>query len=143
MNFFRTHRSPIAWMLYAFILFNGLACAMSHGQMMGAFSGEPAAAPSHHEHHGSASMSDAHHEMSMGMSMPMPMDSASKTMATPGSMQSLFGDCSFAGTLTLAMIFFVALSWLIRTRSPRFIFPSLWPGLTSRQCFPGLNPQAP
>lgn len=109
--------------------------------MMGAFSGEPAAAPSHHEHHGTASMSDAHHEMSMDMSMPM--DGASKTMATPGSMQSLFGDCSFAGTLTLAMIFFVALSWLIRTRSPRFIFPSLWPGRTSRQCFPGLNPQAP
>ncbi len=139
MNFFRTHRSPIAWMLYAFILFNGLACAMSHGQMMGAFSGKPAAAPSHHEHHGASAMSGMHHEMSMDASMDM----SAKNMAMPGSMQSLFGDCSFAGTLTLAMIFFVALGWLIRTRNPRLIFPSLWSGRASRQCFPGLNPQAP
>lgn len=143
MNFFRTHRSPIAWMLYAFILFNGLACAISHGQMMGAFSGKPEAAPSHHEHHGAASMSGADHDMSVAEPMSMPMDMSGKTMAMPGSMQSLFGDCSFAGTLTLAMIFFVALSWLIRTRQPRFIFPALWSGRASRQCFPGLNPQAP
>jgi ascorbate-specific PTS system EIIC-type component UlaA len=138
MNFFRTHRSPIAWMLYAFILFNGLACAIGHGQMMGAFSAK-AAAPSHHEHHGGSSMSGMDHDMSA----EAPMDMSGKNMAMPGSMQSLFGDCSFAGTLTLAMIFFVALSWLIRTRNPRFIFPSLWSGRASRQCFPGLNPQAP
>lgn len=139
MNFFRTHRSAIAWMLYAFILFNGLACAMSHGQMMGTFSAKPAAANAHHDHQGASSMSGAHHEMSI----EMPMDHAGKNMAMPGSLQSLFGDCSFAGTLTLAMIFFVVLSWLIRTRTPRFIFPSLWSGLASRQCFPGLSPQAP
>lgn len=138
MNFFRTHRSPIAWMLYAFILFNGLACAIGHGQMMGAFSAKPAA-PSHHGHHEMSSMGDAHHEMSMDMSM----GGSAKDMAMPGSMQSLFGDCSFAGTLTLAMIFFVALGWLIRTRTSRFILRSLWHGRTSRQCFPGLNPQAP
>lgn len=139
MNFFRSHRSPIAWMLYAFILFNGLACAIGHGQMMGAFSAKPVVAEPHHEHHGGASMSAAHHAMAMDMSAVQ----VDKNMAMPGSMQSLFGDCSFAGTLTLAMIFFVALSWLIRTRHPRFVFPSLWPGLASRRCFPGLNPQAP
>jgi ascorbate-specific PTS system EIIC-type component UlaA len=138
MTFFRTHRSPIAWMLYAFILFNGLACAIGHGQMMGAFSAQPAA-PSHPAHHDMSSMSGMHHEMSMDASMDM----SAKNMAMPGSMQSLFGDCSFAGTLTLAMIFFVALSWLIRTRNPRFTLPPLWHGRASRQCFPGLNPQAP
>lgn len=144
MNFFRTHRSLIAWMLYAFILFNGLACAIGHGQMMGAFSAQPAALsaalpsnPEHHSHHDMSAMAD--HEMSMDLSA----GSGKQDMAMPGSMQSLFGDCSFAGTLTLAMIFFVVLSWLIRTRNPRFTLPVFWPGLAPRYCLPRLNPQAP
>ena len=41
------------------------------------------------------------------------------------------------------MIFFVALSWLIRTRSPRFVLTDLWPGKLLRDTFPELNPQAP
>jgi hypothetical protein len=138
MNFFRTHRAPIAWMLYAFILFNGLACAIGHGQMMGRLSAPPAAPSVHHEHHGSAAMMGGH-----AMDMTSANAAEHKNMATPGSLQSLFGDCSFAGTLTLAMIFFVALGWLIRSRAPRFVFPSLWPGHAFRQDFPGLNPQAP
>ena len=137
MNFFRTHRAPIAWMLYAFILFNGLACAIGHGQMMGKFSAPPAA-PESHQHHGSAMMM-SEHAMDMGSAKA----ADHSKMAMPGSLQSLFGDCSFAGTLTLAMIFFVALGWLIRSRTPRFVFPSLWPGRAFRQSFPGLNPQAP
>lgn len=84
------------------------------------------------------------HTMHMGTAKtatPQAADHAK--MAMPGSLQSLFGDCSFAGTLTLAMIFFVALGWLIRGRTPRFVFPSLWPGRAFRHSFPGLNPQAP
>ena len=78
-----------------------------------------------------------------GHAMDMASAADHKNMAMPGSLQSLFGDCSFAGTLTLAMIFFVALGWLIRSRTPRFVLPSLWSGRAFRQCFPGLNPQAP
>ncbi len=138
MNFFRTRRAPIAWMLYAFILFNGLACAIGHGQMMGRFSAPAAAPESQHQHHGSAAMMSGH---TMEMSTANAADHS--RMAMPGSLQSLFGDCSFAGTLTLAMIFFVALGWLIRSRTPRFVFPSVWPGHAFRHSFPGVNPQAP
>ena len=107
MNFFRTHCSPIAWLLYAVVLFNGLACSVGHGQMH------------------------------------MSMDDSSKKMDTSCSMKAQWGECSFAGTLTLATIFLVALGWLIRTRSPRFVLRDLWTGKLLRHTLPGINPQAP
>ncbi|KFE54533.1 DUF2946 family protein [Pseudomonas syringae] len=136
MNFFRTHCAPIAWILYAVILFNGLACSIGHGQMMAAFAKEVVASVSH-TGHGMSDMHGGHHEMHM------PMQESSKKMDMSGSMNAQSGDCSFAGTLTLAMIFFVALGWLIRTRSPRVGLPLLWLRKPSRHSFPGLNPQAP
>ncbi|QHF04321.1 DUF2946 domain-containing protein [Pseudomonas asturiensis] len=140
MNAFRTHCSPIAWILYAVVLFNGLACSVGHGQMMAAFAGQAvaSASPVGHEMSGMHSGHHAgHHKMHMAM------EGASKKIETSGSMQSQPGDCSFAGTLTLATIFFVALGWLIRTRIPRFVLPDLWLGNLSRHTLPGLNPQAP
>lgn len=62
-------------------------------------------------------------------------------MDMSGSMKAQSGDCSFAGTLTLAMIFFVALGWLIRIRRTRFVLPDLWlgnlPRYTSRDSTTG------
>ncbi len=75
--------------------------------------------------------------------MHMAMHDASKKMDMSGSMKAQSGDCSFAGTLTLAMIFFVALGWLIRIRRTRFVLPDLWLGNLPRYTLPGLNPQAP
>jgi hypothetical protein len=133
MKFVRTHRSLIAWMLYAFILFNGLACSFGHGQMISSLF-DPSTPGAAHDHH--AAMSD-------GMSMDMEMSASSGKMDMNASMAGMFGDCSFAGSLTLAMVFFVALGWLIRSRQPRFSLPPLWLGRPARHAFPGLNPQAP
>lgn len=134
MNFVRTHRSLIAWMLYAFILFNGLACSFGHGQMISSLF-DPSTPSSAHDHH--AAMSSSH------ASMDMDMSASTGKMDMNASMAGMFGDCSFAGSLTLAMVFFVALGWLIRSRQPRFSLPPVWLGSPARQPFPGLNPQAP
>ena len=136
MNFFRTHCSPIAWLLYAVVLFNGLACSVGHGQMMAAFAGNAVASVSH-VGDGMSDMHGGHHKMHMSM------DDSSKKMDTSCSMKAQWGECSFAGTLTLATIFLVALGWLIRTRSPRFVLRDLWTGKLLRHTLPGLNPQAP
>jgi hypothetical protein len=140
MNVFRTHCSPIAWILYAVILFNGLACSIGHGQMMAAFTGNAVASGSH-DGLGVSGMHGGHH--AGDHEMHMPLDVSSKKMGASGSMKAQSADCSFAGTLTLAMIFFVALGWLIRTRSTRFVLPGLWHGKLSRHTLPALNPQAP
>lgn len=136
MNFFRIQCSPIAWLLCAAVLFNGLACSVGHGQMMASFADNAVASVSHVGHEMS-DMHGGHHNMHMSM------DDSSKKMNTSGSMKMQSQECSFAGTLTLAMFFFVALSWLIRTRSPRFVLPDLWQGKLLRDTFPELNPQAP
>ncbi|WP_341521430.1 DUF2946 family protein [Pseudomonas sp. G.S.17] len=136
MNFFRPPRFSVAWILYAVVLFNGLACSIGHGQMMAAFASDAVASASH----GGDGMSDmhgGHHEMHR------PMPASTKKIDMSGSMNAQSGDCSFAGTLTLAMIFFVVLGWLIRTRSSRMILPDHWLSEPSRHSFPGLNPQAP
>lgn len=136
MNFFRTHCAPIAWILYAVVLFNGLACSMGHDQMLGTFVSKQLV-PASHEGHGMSAMHGGHHEMHMAM------DASSKKTDLPGSMNMQSGDCSFAGTLTLAMIFFVALGWLLRIRTPRIRLPDFRSGTLSRHVFPGLNPHAP
>lgn len=136
MNFFRTHFAPIAWILYAVVLFNGLACSMGHGQMLQAFVSNQVV-PASHEGHGMSAMHGGHYQMHMAM------DASSKKTDLPGSMNMQSGDCSFAGTLTLAMIFFVALGWLLRIRTPRIRLPDFRSGTLSRHVFPGLNPHAP
>ena len=133
MKFVRSHRSLIAWMLYAFILFNGLACSFGHGQMISSLF-DPSTPGAAHDHHAA---------MSAGMSMDMDMSASSGKMDMNASMAGMFGDCSFAGSLTLAMVFFVALGWLIRSRQPRFSLPPLWLGRPARYALPELNPQAP
>lgn len=70
MNLFRTHCSPIAWILYAAILFNSLACSIGHGQMMAAFTGNAVASGSH-DGPGMSDMHGGHHAGNQQMYMPM------------------------------------------------------------------------
>jgi hypothetical protein len=136
MKFARTHQSLIAWMLYGFILFNGLACSISHGQMLGAFSRAVESDICGPRHTAGMKM-DA--KMSPGMDM-----SDKSSMADHALLMKLSMDnCAFAGTLALSMIFFIALGWLIRALRPRLHTAYSFRKRTPRHTFPALLPQAP
>lgn len=136
MNFFRHHRLALAWMLFAFILFNGLACSVGHGLMLGRDNGVAASGADKAHAHG-------HMQMSMAMDMPMPMADHGGHKDVHDSLKEMFGDCAFAGVLTLALVFFVAFGWLTRQQRSAFLLPRLWEGLPLRLALPALNPRAP
>lgn len=131
MNVVRTHRSLIAWMLCSVILFSGLVCSLGHAQMLATFSGaEPAMDMTHMDHMDMSAM-----EMSK-MDMPAPSEHGL-------IMKMAMTDCAFAGTLTLALIFFIGLSWLIRRARPRLSAVYRFCRIPPRHSLPGLVPQAP
>lgn len=135
MTFARTHRSLIAWTLFVFVLFNGLACSSGHGQMLGAFSRAlPAAdcAMAHGE--AMASMAD----------MPgMPGMLMAKAIKAPHAMNDMDNACAFAATVALALVFFVALGWLSRTRRVHPLQRVSVHRRPPRRAHPGIHPQAP
>jgi len=125
MKLVRTHQSLIAWMLYGAILFTGLVCSTSHGQMLRAFNQA-----------GPSADCSADHGMSGQMDMAQMGDHAQL-------MKLSMTDCAFAGSLALALVFYIGLGWLARTlrkRVPRSDYLLRKP---PRHLFPGLSPQAP
>ncbi len=128
MTYARTHRSLIAWMLYAFILFNGLACSISHGQMLGDFSNA----------FGMSAMDcSSGHNDSFGK-----MD-----ISTPGEHELLMKlsmtDCAFAGTLVLSIAFFLGFKWLIPSKRSKRPVVEPFIRRPPRHILPGITPQAP
>ncbi|MFF7710862.1 DUF2946 family protein [Pseudomonas sp. NPDC007930] len=124
----RGFRAHVAWVLFALVLLNGLACSFGHGLMM---AGPPAKAPMKmpagmHMDHGQA-MAD------LQKPMPMPMQ----------GMQNPFEHCFFASTVPLALLVFAALGWLLRSRRPRPPLAPAEPLRPPRWLLPALNPQAP
>ena len=127
MMFARRHRSLIAWMLFAFILFNGLACSICHGQMLGAFS-----------------MTPANIDCGMSHGAPHEMKGMSKISdLSPTSMKAMDDTCSFAASVAQALIFFIALGWLIRRVRPARAQPRSQLKPPPRYLIPRLQPQAP
>lgn len=122
MNFVRTHRSLTAWMLYGFVLFNGVACGFGHGQMLSAIS--------------SISADDICGDT--GAVSPS-MDKGSHALV----MQLAAFDCAFAGKLTVALLFFIGLGWLARTLNVRRRLPQGLLHQAPRHSSPGCLPQAP
>jgi hypothetical protein len=128
MKFVRTHQSLIAWMLYGAILFSGLVCSLSHGQMLRAFNQASASAECSAEHgatgkHGQMDMAQmGDHAQLMKLSMT---------------------DCAFAGSLTLALVFFIGLGWLARTSRKRVPRSDYLLRKPPRYLLPDLSPQAP
>ncbi|MDH0747114.1 hypothetical protein N5D61_12245 [Pseudomonas sp. GD03842] len=125
MKFVRTHQPLIAWILYGFILFSGMVCSLSHGQMLRAFNQLPPGVDCS-EHHAVAGQSDlasiGEHAQLMKLSMT---------------------DCAFAGTVALAVVFFLGLGrW---ARRPNASMPRSDHRLRRppRDAFPGWAPQAP
>ncbi len=112
-------------MLYGFILFSGLVCSLSHGQMLRAFNPiHPAVDCSvQHDPSGQPDMAQ------MGGHAPL--------------MKLFMTDCAFAGSLTLALVFFIGLGWA--GRNPRRRIPRSDHLLRKppRDAFPELSPQAP
>lgn len=140
LHHLRTRRTGIAWLLLALILLNGLLCSLGHGLM-------PRASTGHG--HGGASQVMAeegcadHREMSATGEHHAPKSASGASGHESGSSGMMPEGCAFAATLTMALIFFVALGWLQRSRSARCILRSLWHSVPARHCSSGLNPHAP
>jgi hypothetical protein len=140
MKSVRTHRSPVAWLLYALILFSGLACSIGHGQMLGSMMSGAAGGPGMNTMQDPATQPpDLHAGMHMDTSTAAPADRAHPG----GSMSMMFGDCTFAGTVTLALSFFLTFGWLMRRRPAFLSLPRLRSGMSLRDSLPARHPQAP
>ena len=124
MNFVRTHRSIISWMLYGFILFSGIACSVGHGQMLEAFS---EAAPS----------------LDCGEQGALILSDMSKMVDHALIMKLSISDCAFAGIAFLSLLFFIGLGLLLRTRQLPLPAAYTFHQRISRHLLPGLIPQAP
>lgn len=131
MKLVRTHQPLIAWMLYGAILFSGLVCSLSHGQMLRAFNQASASAECSADHHATGSKSGAG-QMEMAQ------------MGEHAQLMKLsMADCAFAGSLTLALVLFIGLGWLARTSRKRVPRSDYLLRKPPRHLFPDLSPQAP
>lgn len=129
----RTHRHLLAWVLFSFVLINGVLCGVGHGQMLAAAQSSP---------------------------MPVATQLSSADICGPGGeqvaaieaphrsghglwMQLAMFDCAFAGKLTGALLLVGGLVWLLRALD---VGPRLFQGVmptAPRNALPGLVPQAP
>ena len=140
LDHLRMCRQPVGWILLALILFNGLVCSIGHGLV--AQAPERVQSVDAGSHHDMAGM-DAHHgaaAMHQDMAEAMHAVHSDPSGSAPAPMSS---ECAFAATLTLALIFFVALSWLQRTRPARWALPGAWHITPLRHGCSGLHPRAP
>jgi hypothetical protein len=127
----RARRTTIASILLALILFNALVCSLGHGLMSQAYATQ------------SQRMEMAGHHAMAGLDDHQAMDVTSAARAQAGATSTLPDDCAFAATLTLALMFFVALGWMQRSRPVRSVLRPLWHPRPTRHSCCGLNPQAP
>lgn len=136
MTFARTHQSLIAWMLYGFILFSGLVCSLSHGQMLRAFN-HPGLDD---QLCGEMRSASGHTQAAHAGSPPLDMASMSEHAQL---MKLSMADCAFAGTLALALVAFVGLGWRTGATRKRLLRSDHLLRKPPRYSLPGLAPQAP
>lgn len=132
MNFVRAHRRPLAWILFGFVLLNGLLCSISHGLMVSsAQSVSTVSVPDRssadlcgdeHAVHGADAATGEHHGVLMQLAM---------------------FDCVFAGKLLGALVLAAGLVRLLRALPARLLAPIEPGSRTPRQSSPELVPQAP
>lgn len=133
MNFVRTHRQLIAWILYGFVLVNGVLCSVSHGQMLASAHSWAVA-----EDNGLSAADICGPEAGPAFS-----GSESHRGGHGLLMQLAMFDCAFAGKLTGALLLLGTMAWLLRAFDKK---PHALQGLRAsapRHSSPGLAPQAP
>lgn len=130
MNFARTHRSSIAWMLFAFVLFSGVVCGLGHGKVLNSFSGVSGPVLATDDVCGDVAGNS--HQMS---------DAGKGDHGR--IMQLAMFDCAFAGKMTVALVFFIALGWLSSSRDVTARAPLVLWRNPARHASPGCIAQAP
>ncbi|WP_449433212.1 DUF2946 domain-containing protein [Pseudomonas putida] len=123
MRIVRSHRSLIAWILYACVLYSALLCSIHHGQQSALQLGI------------GGSFCSMDHKATAGVSRDT---SDSKT---PSLMPSL--GCPLCSAFMLSVVALLLLSWLLRPASKTFARSELRSNTSSRVPWPPLNPRAP
>lgn len=124
MRVVRSHRSLIAWLLYACVLFSALACSINHGQQSGlALNGVGGLFCSADNHAGAALKSSF---------------SESKSYSVMPNL-----GCPLCSAVTLSIAALLCLSWLLRPAGKTFVLAQPAPLTSPRFIWPPANPRAP
>jgi hypothetical protein len=129
MNFARTCRHPVAWILLGFVLLNGLLCSAGHGRMLAFEQASTLLAANttdvcgEHSSHGGA-------EPAGGLTHDRVM-------------QLVMFECLFAGKVVGALVLIAGVLWRWRAFDAGMRVPPGPVPSAARRSSPGLVPQAP
>ena len=120
MNFSRHHRSLLAWVLYVSVLCSAFACSLTGGQMAGLALG---------------GAGEIFCVIGSGSGASLNDD------GDAGSMSANYS-CPLCTTVSLSLGLLLALSWLLRLFSTRFVAPAGTRRIPPRYTWPSANPRA-
>lgn len=123
MRVVRSHRSLIAWILYACVLYSALVCSISHGQQSALELGIGGIFCSVDQHSSAAPNSDT---------------GASKNTSLMPNL-----GCPLCSAFTLGIAALVCLSWLLRLAGKTFAVSEHRTSTSPRVTWPPANPRAP
>ncbi len=121
MTFSHHHRSLLAWTLYVSILCSAFACSLTGGQLAGLALG---------------GAGEVFCVIGTGSGVNLSDDSDSTNSLTASY------SCPLCTTVSLGMGLLLALSWLLRLFSPRFVAPANTRRTPPRYSWPSANPRA-
>ncbi|WP_166362534.1 DUF2946 family protein [Pseudomonas akapageensis] len=124
MHVVRSHRSLIAWMLYACVLFSALVCSIDHGQQSGL------------QLNGIGGLF-----CSLGDSSGAGLDSDPGDSKNPSLMPNM--GCPLCNTFTLSIAALLCIAWLMRPAGKTFVRTDQRTTTSPRFTWPPANPPAP